>query len=353
MCRKVINVCHHLSSGCCMWSGIEDVYGTKTNQNVPEAFLFGLSSYGEATLLMMNDTKQPFLFSVADGRTKKIYDQIKEVLGLRYQISEGRTLSYALSSIKKEIDEGNPVILGPLDMYHLPYLKMYHKMHIPMHYVLMVGYDERKDCVLIYDCDRIELIELPKQELIKAWAIEKNVVGDNNGFIRFTLCENPKELYQLAYICLKKKAERQLREKPDFIGVNAYTKIAKELKKLESRYSKAELKEILASLTEFFGTVPKLPNALLGVSDEKDIHYHGNYDRLSAMLLELGKTYYRKDWIQASELFSKCGLYIEKITNCIIELCLVDKDCMKEISEYFVLIGESAKRAYEIIREEQ
>ena len=28
MCKKIIDLKHHLASGCCMWSGIEDVYAT-------------------------------------------------------------------------------------------------------------------------------------------------------------------------------------------------------------------------------------------------------------------------------------------------------------------------------------
>lgn len=45
-------------------------------------------------------------------------------------------------------------------MFYLPYLKMYQKEHIPIHYIMMVGYDEEKNCILIYDCDREDMIEL-------------------------------------------------------------------------------------------------------------------------------------------------------------------------------------------------
>lgn len=45
-------------------------------------------------------------------------------------------------------------------MFYLPYLKMYQKEHIPIHYIMMVGYDEEKNYILIYDCDREDMIEL-------------------------------------------------------------------------------------------------------------------------------------------------------------------------------------------------
>jgi hypothetical protein len=349
MCKKLIHINHHLSSGCCMWSGIEDVYATKTNQRIPEAFLFGLSSFGESVFIKSGNENSPVMFSVADGRTRKTYNQIKDILGLTYQISEGRTLEYALKSIKKEIDKGNPVILGPLDMYHLPYLKMYHITHIPMHYVLMVGYDDEKDCVLIYDCDRTSLLELPTEELIKAWQVEKNVVGDKNGFIRFHLNDELPNKYELADICFRNKARRQLCKKPDFIGVNAYTQIANEFPTWEKKYAKDEYKRLLSSLTESFGMVPKLPNQLLGDKANEDISYQGNYNRLSDILLQLGVEYNREDWVQAARNFLLCGSKIEDITNRIIRYCLEEDECLAEIPLIFKEIGESAKQAYQII----
>lgn len=36
MSGKIIGVKHHLSSGCCMCSGIEDLYATRTNISITE-----------------------------------------------------------------------------------------------------------------------------------------------------------------------------------------------------------------------------------------------------------------------------------------------------------------------------
>lgn len=308
MSRKLLDIKHHLSSGCCMWSGIEDVYATKTDQKIPSAFLFALSSFGETVYLKRKDENETFMFRVADGRTRKTYDRIKNIIGLNYQISEGKTLAYALKSIKKEIDEGNPVILGPLDMFYLLYLKMYHKNHIPIHYVLMVGYDEEKNCVLIYDCDREKLQELPQEELVQAWQIEKNEVGDKNGFIRFSLSKKQIDKYKLVDSCLRNKAMRQLCKKPDFVGINAYNKIAMEFPDWKEKFSKEEYRNVLASLTEFFGMVPKLPNEILGVSEKEDICFDGNYNRLGNILLKLGDEYERDDWTQAGNYFANVVL---------------------------------------------
>lgn len=48
---------------------------------------------------------------------------------------------------KEQIDNEKPVVLGCLDMYYLShYPKFYNKEHIPIHYILMVGYDDEEQC---------------------------------------------------------------------------------------------------------------------------------------------------------------------------------------------------------------
>ena len=351
MNRKIIDLKHHLASGCCMWSGIEDVYVTRINQKVPEAFLFALSSFGETAFIKTGDKKRPYMFSAADGRTRKTYDRIKDILGLEYKISEGRTVSYALSSIKKEIDNGNPVILGPLDMYYLPYLKMYHKYHVPIHYVVMAGYNSDRSSVYIYDCDRIELQELPESDLIQAWQVERSAVGDKNGFIRFKLSDSLLDPYELARLCLQNKADRQLCTKPDFVGVNAYAKMARIIPEWKEQFQEKEYKNLLVSITEGLGMVPKLPNPIIGVVEE-DISYEANYDRFGAMLIELGEEYKQSNWVSAGKLFQLCGKKLEAIVNYIVQYYLDGSECSDEIQKLFIDTGRCAAEAYELIKEQ-
>ena len=131
---------------------------------------------------------------------------------------------------------------------------MYHTEHIPIHYVMMIGYDEEKNCVLVYDCD---VIELAVNDLELAWNIEKNGVGDKNGFIKIRLNENLPDKYTLSRNCLLKKAERQFREKPYILGISAYEKIAKELPRWKKKFSEENYRNALISITEYMGKVPK------------------------------------------------------------------------------------------------
>lgn len=346
--KKLIEVKHHLSSGCCMCSGIEDIYADRTNQMIPEGFLLALGSYGETVFIKMNNPDKPYMFSANDARPKTVYGNLKATLGLDYKIIGGRTLEYAKKSIKQEIDAGYPVIIGPLDMYYLPYLKMFHTEHVPIHYVMMTGYDEEKDCVLVYDCDRENLIELTFADLELAWSIEKNGVGDKNGFIKIRLPDKLPDKYELARNCLLKKAERQLREKPYILGISAYEKIAGELPKWRKNLSEEAYRKAIISVTEYMGRVPKLPNRIMGIT-EPDIPYKANYDRLARIVCELGREYKQENWIKAAELFDKCGDNIEKIVSYIMKYCCDGIDEMNEASSLFLKNAELAGRAYHLI----
>ncbi len=348
MSKRLIEIKHHLCDGCCMWSGIEDIYVTKSGEDVPEAFFFALSSYGENVYLKFHDLTRPVMLNVCDGRTRKTYEKIKDEIGLQYKISEGRTLEYAFKSVKSEIDNGCPVILGPLDMYHLPYLKMYHKDHIPMHYVLMAGYDD--ECIYLYDCGRKDIQTLSYEELRRAWQIEKNAVGYKNGFIRFSLPDNLPSVFELAKTCFKRKAQEQLRKKPEFVGVSAIRKIAFDFPKWKEEMSQDVFKNALIGLTEFLGMVPKVPNRILGIlSEAEDIRYKGNCDRLGNVLVLLGDKYKCEDWVDAGCLFMQSGEVFEKIISYIVSYLCYGNDTLEFIPKLFLEIADLEESAYKLL----
>lgn len=333
-----------------MCSGIEDLYATRTNQSIPEGFLLALGSFGETVFIKMNNSQKPYMFSANDARPKTVYENLKDELGLDYKIIGGTTVKYAQKSIKKEIDEGYPVVLGPLDMFYLPYLKMYHVEHIPIHYVMMIGYDEEKNVVLIYDCDRQDVIELAVSDLELAWNIEKNGVGDKNGFIKIRLDEKLPDKYTLSHNCLLKKAERQFREKPYILGISAYEKIAKELPKWKKKFSEEDYRNALISITEYMGKVPKVPNQIMEVN-EADIPYCANYDRLAEIIRELGQEYKQDNLIKAAELFDKCGKNIETIVTYVVQYCCNDVDRIDELPDLFLQNADYAREAYRLIQD--
>lgn len=352
MSRIEIKTNHHLCSGCCMWSGIEDVYCTRTGYEVPEGFFFMMASFAEIAYLKTPRNENARMFSVGDGRPSHTYQNMKEILGLDYHIGSGKTFDLTLTSLRKEIDKGNPVILGPLDMYYLPYLKMYHQFHIPIHYVLMVGYDTDKNCVLIYDCDRKDLIELSLKHLENAMNIEKNAVGNRNGYVRFSLTTDQKTPEQILAYSMKRKAASQLAPKPYMTGISAFEKAAKDFPKWKDELSKTSYQTTLMHLPEYWGKVPKLPNRFFGApKNSKDIPYQANMDRFANCLTTIGTLTHNSGYVKAGNLFAQSGVLYQTITDKIIESVCDGADTLGEIPSLILKIGCLYEEAYQLFAE--
>ena len=331
-----------------MWSGIEDVYCTQTGFEVPEGFFFMMASFAETVYLRSPSKKIARMFSVGDGRPEHTYGNMKEILGLDYRICAGSDASYALKMVMSEIDKNRPVVLGPLDMFHLPYLKMYHRVHIPIHYILMVGYDTQKDCVLIFDCDREELLELSIEELMRAWNVEKNAVGGRNGYVKFTLAQEQKTPFEIMEYSMKRKAMTQLAEKPYLVGITAFDKLAKEFRKWKDEMDIEVYKRTLSHLPEYWGRVPKLPNRLMGMQgNQPDIPYKANMDRFSNCLKAFSKMEGGDRAAKASELFEQSGSLYQDITEHIISYLCDGEDSLQDIPELLLDIGRLYQRGYE------
>lgn len=349
MSRVEISIKHHLCSGCCMWSGIEDVYCTKKEVDVPEGFFFMMASFAEAVYLKFPGKENARMFSVGDGRPSHTYGNMKDILDFSYHIYGGKTFEQALFHVMKEVDAGYPVVLGPLDMYHLPYLKMYHQFHIPIHYILMVGYDTEKECVLVYDCDRENLMELPYDELQNAWDVEKNVVGDCNGYIKFRLPDSLKSPEQILLESMKRKAVTQLSEKPYMIGVTAFQKAAKDFPKWKRDLTATSYRTTLMHLPEYWGRVPKLHARFMGAPKEsKDIPYQANMDRFSYCLEAIGLEFGIDTYREAAVLFAESGLLYQEITDRIVNHVCDGEDTLKEIPSLLLQIGNLYEKAYKM-----
>jgi hypothetical protein len=153
MGSKFLSIPHHVDDYECMWNGIEDLYMQKSGEKIPQQFFFSLSGKGNFIYLKSNKGQIKRQAAWGDGRTKLMYKEIADIVGFQYKHTEGKTFDYAIKTAKTQIDAGNPVILGGLDMYYLTYYpKFYMKLHIPLHYVMMIGYDDEKGCGYVLDC---------------------------------------------------------------------------------------------------------------------------------------------------------------------------------------------------------
>lgn len=72
--------------------------------------------------------------------TPRQHEYLAQLLGADYTIIENRMFQFAWNKAREAVNAGTPPVLGPLDMYYLPYYEhIYRKRHIPIHYVCVTG----------------------------------------------------------------------------------------------------------------------------------------------------------------------------------------------------------------------
>lgn len=344
--KKMIEIKHHKDDYECMWNGIEDLYMDKTGEILPENLFFLLSGFGSFCYMKTEKSELKRMIALGDGRTKKMYEFLAPIVGFDYRHYSYGTFDKARRKAKLEIDRNHPVVLGALDMFHLPYLeKLYHREHIPFHYILMVGYDEEQACIYLHDCGRRELQTLSYDELSKAMDCSYPGLSKAN-----TICtvrmNAEKDKYQIAQEALALKRESFLNPPRGFLGYRGFEKFIADLPALRLTLGKEEYDKILLNMVTFFGTVPTLPNVLKGVNEPDEVVFKGSFDKMSKMLRCMGEEYGNSQWLEAANYFFHASIVVEKISLIIIAYLADERDETEQLANLFSDVLSLMKQAY-------
>lgn len=340
MTKKMIELQHDVCDYTCMWRGIEDLYQTKTNEKVPGWLFFTLSGIGEFTYLRMNKADLKRMVTWGDGRPKKIYQKVNDIIGFDFKHMEGTKFDHMLKIAKAQIDIGKPVVLGPLDMYYLPYYpKMYQNMHIPNHYVMMVGYDEEQQCAFILDCGAEKVEKLPYSELEKSLAMDCPGIGKKNGLCFIDFKEDIPALFDIIRDAFTRKCTRVLQSKVCFTGIRGMRLLAGEIDNWREEFNDRDYDRIIRSFVEFTGCVPTLPERLYGQPQDSIVH-NANRQNYSELLLNLTERYHVPEWKEAGELFAESGRIIQDITDRMVEYLLGNAKEVGKVADKILKIAE-------------
>ncbi len=171
---------HKVADYACPINGLEDMYEWKTGQRLPGYFLMDLSMIGFLYIKQKN-APNPRMVFWGNGTGRQQHELLGDIMGYTWTFSEDTAFSTAWKQARSSIDRGIPVILGLLDMYHLPYYpQFYHRMHIPQHYVLLVGYDSDLDKAYVQDNGLKEVQTIPLNDLKEAWNVNLPGQGKKN-----------------------------------------------------------------------------------------------------------------------------------------------------------------------------
>lgn len=347
MSIKLIQMHHKVCDYTCMWNGIEDLYERKTGNEVPDYFFFCMSGIGVFSYLKLNRGEVRRIASWNDGRTKKMYQQICGTVGFTYKHIEGRSFDYTLRKAKDMIDQDTPVVLGCLDMYYLKYYpKFYQQVHIPIHYVLMVGYNEEEQCIYVQDCGMSEVQNITYQELEQALDIEKTPLSDKNTLCLVDFSGEIKPIRRIAEEGLKAKAEASLYPQTGFIGIPGMRKLAGEISNWSKELTPEEYKASLINMTVFTGAVPNLPDRLRGLDGKDDMKHSAVRDRLGNLITNLGKEYQMMGWVEAGALFLSSGELLQDMTDMIVDYLLGELKDLLALPDMISRIADLEEEAY-------
>lgn len=334
----------------CMWNGVEDQYMWKTDTKIPKYLFFGLSAFCSVIYLKQSKPTNRRVVYWSNGLPQRMYNFMEEVIGYTVKKYRGKDFEKALASVKRYIDNDIPVTLGALDMYNLPYYeKFFHKNHIPIHYVLAVGYNDSIGVLKIADCGKNEYQEISYSNLQSSWNVDVPGFSKAYTYYVFNFKKAVRPIEEIFKIGLKKKCVQNLESEVSFIGINGIKKIAKEFPKWQNELSHESYIASLKHFVEYTGFPPALPFELTGDCDSSLATHKASRDVFADLLNYGCEAYCKKAWGSAAALFNFSGEIIEQMTDLIVKKIQGSSQSLTEIPEMLDKIALLEGNAYHLI----
>lgn len=347
---KLIEIPHKVCGYSCMINGLEDLYEQKTGVRLPDYLFLHLSGLLGFVYIKNKNVPTPRMVFWGSNVAKYQYEALADVVGFEWDMVSNRSFPFTLKRAKASVDQGAPPLLGVLDMYHLPYYeKFYHKFHVPIHHVLLVGYDDEREVVLVQDCDRPEVLPIPYTDLEQAWNVNIPGLGKKNTFYTFEFNGQVADVETIARNGLRKRAAEMLAAPVSMLGLKGMRKLARELPGWPDELSPAQLDVSLRHLVEFTGFPPVPPSQLTGHSDAPDNHAAGR-DVFSNLLRRLADDYSQPSWEEAAKHFDQSARKLILLTDITCDFILGRSKTLEPASQLLNAIAEDEGIGFELLK---
>ena len=253
---KHLNIPHHPSHGMCPVNGIRDLVQWRSGRDWSNEFLWGLGQGGGFAYLRFNAADPPR--QVYTGiSTPRQHRYLAELLQADFTESEDRAFKSSWAKVRQAVEVGTPPVLGPLDMYHLHYYpELYHQRHIPIHFVLLVGYDD--DIAYVHDTDKDAVQAIPLTELQLAWDVNVPGLGKRN---RLAIVDIPCDLpptEALIQQAVLDQCQMMLHPPVSLVGIPAMKKLAREISHWPEELGEEMAAKCLRQAREYLNSPPDL-----------------------------------------------------------------------------------------------
>lgn len=313
---------------------------------IPQYFFFGLSGFCNFVYLNISKSQIPKSVYWNDGRPKNMYEFMSGKVGFYNSVIEGRTFKYSLNVLKDEINNGNPVVIGCLDMFYLEYLPKFHQqMHIPIHYVLVVGYDDTLGQIWVYDCSRESLQKLSYENLERAWNVNVEGLSKKNTLHKFSFHPSLNDVKTIFFTALEEKCKANISAPVNFVGVKGINKLAKDILNWEQQLDEEAYKRCLLHLVEYAGFPPSLPDK----ANMLEVRHTGARLEFAGLLKWAGNEYGQELFQFSAQGFEKSGRYIETLVYKIYDIATGKQQMSNEIQDILIEISSIELVAFKTI----
>ncbi|NJD60498.1 MAG: hypothetical protein C3F13_13350 [Anaerolineales bacterium] len=323
---------HRIAPGMCPVNGIRDLVQWRTGRDWSNEFVHGLGQGGGFAYLRINVANPPrqVYWGTASPRQ---HAYLAGLFKADFIAVEDRSFKYSWNKARAALDEHTPPILGPLDMYHLPfYPAIYHQRHIPIHFLLLVGYDDQNAYVL--DTGQQEIQDIPLAELELAWDVNVPGMGKRN---RLTILNIPEELDPTDKLIKQAIADQcQLMLEPplSMLGIPAMQKLGREIHAWPEELGQEASQRCLQQVREYLNSPP----------DNLGNHLTAGRDLYITFLVEAGG---------AAELdFSQPIAHFQWVLSIIPKIAqAIHANDLMAAAAGFIWVAEEEKLAYRWLRE--
>lgn len=327
--KKLLSLPHRVCESTCYVNGLEDILEWKGAKYL-DYLLPVLGGTGEFAYLKFKIADPPCMVYWG-ANPKYLLSDLENIIGFKQKLVENRVFKNTFPKIKEFIDSGHPVMAGALDMYYLHYYRgIYKKQHIPIHYVLIVGYDDSKEEVYVHDCTFKGMQNVSYQDFERSLDVNVPGMSKKNTIRAFTLPDKLPSEIDAARKGLNIRAEKMLNPPVNMLGIPAMKKLSREIIKWENN-------KCFDHLATYATVPPLLPKTFE--------NSHGMRFWKAKVLKELGKKYKMDNWISAAELFKDSGKLIMDICKAAIKR---DKNSISDLILKVATIEEEACRLIKI-----
>jgi len=247
---------HRIKPGLCPVNGIRDLIQWRSGRDWSNEFLWGLGQGGGFAYLRVKVADPPRQVFWGNA-TPRQHKYLADLLGADYAERENRAFKSSWRKAREAVDAGTPPVIGPLDMYHLHfYADIYHQRHIPIHFLLLVGYDE--DHAYVHDTGQEDVQTVPLEELRLAWDVNAPGLGKRN---RMAVLDIPRDLPPtdaLIRQAIADQCQTMLQPPVSMLGIPAMKKVAREIVHWPEEFGEEVADKCLRQVREYLNSPPDL-----------------------------------------------------------------------------------------------